>query len=306
MVFDEMRPKIRHVYLTFAVQFGKFSEETQQENETHARAQLRLNRQTPLLPEQYLCRNFIFQLAIVTCSSANNRHIISFLQLQDSKLSDHASDVWQRLERRGARHRSRWQHVVELRKAGVSFLLVLLKGPMGGEGRAGKSAGWGTSGIVTAAAGLEFPCRFSHMAGYLKSPAPPPPPHQFHPPHPGLTGPFGLPHGLDPVHPAVGFPQAQLVEQLAADWKVRGSIPGGDRTAPRSGGRGREGPKRRDAVAPWPTPAQRVVCDCCGADESQQLFERSNSGLTCCENPQLKDLLRSVTLTSFPSVTIEY
>ncbi|PSN44672.1 hypothetical protein C0J52_15629 [Blattella germanica] len=63
---------------------------------------------------------------------------------------------------------------------------------------------------------LEFPCRFSHhMAGYLKSPAPPVPPHhQFHPPHhgvsvPGLGGPFGLPHALDSVHPAVGFPQGE-------------------------------------------------------------------------------------------------
>ena len=62
---------------------------------------------------------------------------------------------------------------------------------------------------------LEFPCRYSHMAGYLKSTAPPVPPHQFHPPHhgvsvPALTGPFGLPHGLDSVHPAVGFPQGTL------------------------------------------------------------------------------------------------
>ncbi|PSN44671.1 hypothetical protein C0J52_15629 [Blattella germanica] len=53
------------------------------------------------------------------------------------------------------------------------------------------------------------------MAGYLKSPAPPVPPHhQFHPPHhgvsvPGLGGPFGLPHALDSVHPAVGFPQGE-------------------------------------------------------------------------------------------------
>ncbi|XP_067006851.1 homeobox protein OTX2 isoform X2 [Anabrus simplex] len=47
------------------------------------------------------------------------------------------------------------------------------------------------------------------MAGYLKSTAPPVPPHhQFHPPVPGLAGPFGLPHALDAVHPAVGFPQA--------------------------------------------------------------------------------------------------
>ncbi|KAJ9576950.1 hypothetical protein L9F63_006476, partial [Diploptera punctata] len=51
------------------------------------------------------------------------------------------------------------------------------------------------------------------MAGYLKSTAPPVPPHhQFHPPHhgvpvTGLTGHFGLQHALDSVHPAVGFPQ---------------------------------------------------------------------------------------------------
>jgi len=57
------------------------------------------------------------------------------------------------------------------------------------------------------------------MAGYLKSPAPPVPPHhQFHPPHhgvqvPGLTGPFGLPHALDSVHPAVGFSQGECLEK---------------------------------------------------------------------------------------------
>jgi hypothetical protein len=59
---------------------------------------------------------------------------------------------------------------------------------------------------------LDFPVRFGHhMAGYLKSPAPPGPPHhQYHPPHPavpvpGLAGPYGLSHALDPV----GFQQGE-------------------------------------------------------------------------------------------------
>ena len=73
---------------------------------------------------------------------------------------------------------------------------------------------------VRVCAVLDYPCRFSHhMAGYLKSPAPPVPPHhQFHPPHhgvqvPGLTGTFGLPHTLDSVHPAVGFSQGECLEK---------------------------------------------------------------------------------------------